>query len=99
VCNEVHTNRLLVSTAEGWGRAIKPPALPKRGGMTKVERNSRKIIKRLESEGWEFVKAEGSHHKFIHRSMKYPVIVPHPKKDLPHGTARAIARAAGWLDK
>jgi predicted RNA binding protein YcfA (HicA-like mRNA interferase family) len=26
------------------------------------------------------------------------VIVPHPKKDLPAGTARAIARQAGWIE-
>ena len=25
------------------------------------------------------------------------IIVPHPKKDLPEGTARAIARHAGWI--
>lgn len=67
--------------------------------MAKVERNSRKIIKRLKKEGWAFVKAEGSHHKYAHESKPYPVIVPRPKKDLPNGTARAIARAAGWLDE
>ncbi len=26
------------------------------------------------------------------------LIVPHPKKDLPAGTARAIAKQAGWTD-
>ena len=25
------------------------------------------------------------------------IIVPHPKKDLPTGTARAIAKQAGWI--
>jgi predicted RNA binding protein YcfA (HicA-like mRNA interferase family) len=25
--------------------------------------------------------------------------VPHPKRDLPLGTARSIALMAGWLDK
>ncbi|WP_417611121.1 hypothetical protein [Parasphingorhabdus sp.] len=25
------------------------------------------------------------------------MIVPHPKKDLPVGTARSIARMAGWI--
>ena len=26
------------------------------------------------------------------------LIVPHPKRDLPEGTARAIAKQAGWRD-
>jgi predicted RNA binding protein YcfA (HicA-like mRNA interferase family) len=62
-----------------------------------VERNSRKIIARLEREGWEFIKAEGSHHKLRHLETGKIIIVPHPKKDLPIGTARAIAKHAGWL--
>ena len=62
-------------------------------------RSSRKIIERLRSEGWLLASTEGSHHKFKHPERKNSVIVPHPKKDLPTGTARAIARAAGWLGK
>ena len=62
-----------------------------------IERNSRRIIRRLEAEGWIFEKAEGSHHKFRHPARKFAIIVPHSKKDLPTGTARAIARSAGWL--
>lgn len=57
--------------------------------------NSRDIIRRLEAEGWQLVSSRGSHHKF--RKGGQTVIVPHPKKDLPTGTARNIARAAGWL--
>jgi len=57
--------------------------------------NSREIIRRLEAEGWLLVSSKGSHHKF--RKGALTVIVPHPKKDLPHGTARNIARFAGWL--
>lgn len=60
-----------------------------------MERDSRKIIKRLEREGFTLVKVSGSHHKF--RKGEMTVIVPHPKKDLPLGTARNIARQAGWL--
>jgi predicted RNA binding protein YcfA (HicA-like mRNA interferase family) len=59
-----------------------------------VERDSRAIIKRLKAEGWELVSIRGSHHKF--RRNEVTVIVPHPKKDLPLGTARAIAKAVGW---
>jgi predicted RNA binding protein YcfA (HicA-like mRNA interferase family) len=41
------------------------------------------------------VSSKGSHHKF--RRGGQSLIVPHPKKDLPLGTARSIARVAGWL--
>ena len=41
------------------------------------------------------VSIKGSHHKF--RKGAVTIIVPHPKKDLPAGTARAIAKDAGWL--
>ncbi|MHA6717913.1 type II toxin-antitoxin system HicA family toxin [Sphingomonas sp. RS6] len=60
-----------------------------------MERDSRAIIKRLTAEGWEQVSVRGSHHKM--RKEGRTVIVPHPKKDLPLGTARAIAKQAGWL--
>lgn len=62
-----------------------------------VERNSRRIIQRLESEGWELVSVSGSHHKF--RNAGNTIIVPHPKKDLKQGLARAIAKQAGWVAK
>ena len=60
-----------------------------------MERDSRLILKRLKAEGWEHVSTRGSHHKF--RKEGVVLVVPHPKKDLPLGTARNIARAAGWL--
>ena len=60
-----------------------------------IETNSRKIIKRLEKEGFELVSVRGSHHKY--RKGETVLVVPRPKKDLPLGTARAIAKAAGWL--
>jgi predicted RNA binding protein YcfA (HicA-like mRNA interferase family) len=60
-----------------------------------METDSRKIIQRLKAEGYELVSISGSHHKF--RKDGKTVIVPHPKKDLPVGTARAIAKQAGWL--
>lgn len=61
-----------------------------------MERNSRQIIRRLERDGFELVKITGSHHKF--RKDGKTVTVPHPKKDLPIGTVRAIYKQAGWLD-
>jgi predicted RNA binding protein YcfA (HicA-like mRNA interferase family) len=60
-----------------------------------MERDSKRIVKRLLAEGFELVAIKGSHHKF--RKDTQFVVVPHPKKDLPLGTARSIARMAGWL--
>ncbi len=61
----------------------------------RMERDSRKIIARLKEDGFELVSIRGSHHKF--RKGDKTIIVPHPKKDLPSGTARAIAKDAGWI--
>jgi predicted RNA binding protein YcfA (HicA-like mRNA interferase family) len=41
------------------------------------------------------VSARGSHHKFCKGAVT--IIVPHPKKDLPVGTARSIVKLAGWI--
>jgi predicted RNA binding protein YcfA (HicA-like mRNA interferase family) len=60
-----------------------------------MERDSRRIVKRLTDEGFELVSTRGSHHKF--RKGAVTIIVPHPNRDLPVGTARSIARLAGWL--
>lgn len=62
-----------------------------------VERDSRKILARLKREGWQPVGTRGSHHKLRHPVTGKTIIVPHPKKDLPEGTARNIAKQAGWL--
>ena len=59
-----------------------------------MECDSRKIVKRLLADGFVLVSSKGSHHKF--RRGERTVIVPHPRKDLPPGTARSIARMAGW---
>lgn len=60
-----------------------------------MERNSQKIIARLKREDFELVSIKGSHQKF--RKGSQTIIVPHPKKDLPVGTAMAIAKQAGWI--
>jgi predicted RNA binding protein YcfA (HicA-like mRNA interferase family) len=59
-------------------------------------RDSRKIIARLRKDGFELVSVRGDHHKFRHPITRRMVIVPHPKRDLPPGTAQAIYRQAGW---
>ncbi|MEI2808047.1 type II toxin-antitoxin system HicA family toxin [Albidovulum sp.] len=60
-----------------------------------IPTSSKDIIRRLQAEGWVLVSSKGSHHKF--RNGGQTLVVPHPKKDLPVGTARNIARVAGWL--
>jgi len=57
--------------------------------------NSREIIKRVQKEDFELVSTCSWHHKF--RKDSTILIVPHPKKALPLGMARAIAKTAGWL--
>ena len=52
-------------------------------------------VKRLKEDGFELISVRGSHHKF--RKGEIVLIVPHPEKDLPTGTARAIAKQAGWI--
>jgi predicted RNA binding protein YcfA (HicA-like mRNA interferase family) len=61
-----------------------------------MERNSKAIIKRLTEDGFEKISQKGSHVKF--RKGNRTVIVPHPKRDIPLGTARNIAKAAGWIE-
>jgi len=58
--------------------------------------NSREIIQRLRADGWVVVRTKGSHCQFQHPDKAGLVTVPHPKRDFPAGTLRAIARQAGW---
>ncbi len=60
-------------------------------------RDRRKIIARLKRDGYELVAIRGSHHKLGRGDST--VVVPHPKRDLPIGTARSIARMAGWIEE
>ncbi len=57
--------------------------------------NSRDVIRALEAAGWQLVRTAGSHHHFRHPDRPGTVTVPHPKKELPRGTVRNIARQAG----
>lgn len=56
--------------------------------------NSRALIKDLEMDGWYLVNVRGSHHYYKHPTKPGKVTVPHPKKDLPPGTVRAIRTQA-----
>jgi predicted RNA binding protein YcfA (HicA-like mRNA interferase family) len=59
-------------------------------------RDSRDIIRRLIQDGFVLVSVSGSHHKYRQPSSGRTVIVVHPRKDTPLGTARAIYKQAGW---
>ena len=56
---------------------------------------SRELIKLLERDGWILVKTVDSHHQYKHPTKPGKVTVPHPKKDLPEGTARSVLKQAG----
>lgn len=57
---------------------------------------SREVISRLKAEGWKLVNTKGSHQQFKKPNRSGRVTVPHPKKDLPIGTLKSIAKQAGW---
>ena len=57
---------------------------------------SDEIIKRLKADGWKKVHQKGSHVQFKHALKPGKVTVPHPKRDLPLGTAKAIFKQAGF---
>jgi predicted RNA binding protein YcfA (HicA-like mRNA interferase family) len=53
------------------------------------------VIKKLKADGWVLVHVKGSHQQFKHPRKSGRVTVPHPKKDLPIGTVKAIEKQAG----
>jgi predicted RNA binding protein YcfA (HicA-like mRNA interferase family) len=57
--------------------------------------DSKEVIRRLKADGWE-VAARGSHRQFKHPAKSGRVTVPHPRKDIPHGTLLSIMKQAGW---
>ena len=57
--------------------------------------SSREIIKMLQDDGWYEVSCVGDHHQFKHPTKKGRVTVTHPKKDIPAGTVRNIAKQSG----
>jgi predicted RNA binding protein YcfA (HicA-like mRNA interferase family) len=61
-----------------------------------VETNTRKIVARLEREGWTNI-GGGAHDRFIHAKRPGTMITVPRHKTLTPGTARSIARAAGWI--
>ncbi len=61
--------------------------------MPRPETKRRKIVARLEAEGWSNI-GGGEHDNFVkagHRMIQVP-----RHRELSVGVARSIARAAGW---
>ncbi len=59
--------------------------------------SSREVIQILKKNGWvETGKATGSHHFLKHpqKAELGKIAVPHPKKDIPKGTLKAIFKQA-----
>jgi len=56
--------------------------------------SSADLIKIVEANGWYQVSKSGSHLKFKHIKKSGIVIIPHPKKDTPTGTAQKILKMA-----
>jgi predicted RNA binding protein YcfA (HicA-like mRNA interferase family) len=57
--------------------------------------DSRDVIRRIEVAGWREVRQSGSHRQFKHPTKPGLVTVPSPKKDIPAGTLRSIAKQVG----
>jgi predicted RNA binding protein YcfA (HicA-like mRNA interferase family) len=57
--------------------------------------DSREIIAALEAAGWHHKRTTGSHWHFWHDEYRRLVTVPHPKRDMPIGTVKAIERQSG----
>jgi predicted RNA binding protein YcfA (HicA-like mRNA interferase family) len=55
--------------------------------------SSKQVISSLLKNGFVFVSQRGSHVKY--KKDDRIVIVPSPKKEIPHGTLRSIVRQSG----
>ncbi len=57
--------------------------------------SSRDVLKDLNDDGWVQVRQKGSHVQLKHPEKPGLITVPHPKRDLPRGTADSIYKRAG----
>jgi predicted RNA binding protein YcfA (HicA-like mRNA interferase family) len=63
--------------------------------VPKVETNARKIVARLEREGWTLLRHGGDHD--VYRHPRAGLIAVPRYRQLTVGTRRSIAKKAGWL--
>ena len=54
--------------------------------------DSSTIINTLEANGWTCVRTKGDHRYYRKKGVQRPTCVPHPVKDIPIGTLKAIER-------
>ena len=64
--------------------------------MASNETNTRKLIGRLQREGWTRVPG-GKHDKFTHPDKPGTLIVVPRHREQSIGVARSIAKEAGWI--
>jgi len=62
-----------------------------------MPQTAREIIRRIEAEGWRFIRQKGSHRVFAHDSKPGVIIVPMHKGDLKIGTERDILKRANLI--
>jgi len=56
----------------------------------------RELVKRIEKDGWYWVRTKGSHHQYKHSTKPGLVTVPgKPNDDVAVGTANNILKQAG----
>jgi predicted RNA binding protein YcfA (HicA-like mRNA interferase family) len=56
----------------------------------------RDLIKRIEQDGWRYLRTTGSHAQYKHETKPGLVtVVAKPGKDVPIGTLKSILRQAG----
>jgi len=60
------------------------------------ETNTRKIIARLEREGW-VISHGGRHDKFDHPAIPNITLILPRHREVSPGVARDIAKKAGWI--
>jgi predicted RNA binding protein YcfA (HicA-like mRNA interferase family) len=78
---------------------MREPRVPFLGDASEaclMERNSRKLIRMLEDDGWVLDRVSGDHHTFKHPERNEIITVTHPRRDLPTGLVRRIYKLAGW---
>jgi predicted RNA binding protein YcfA (HicA-like mRNA interferase family) len=64
--------------------------------VPKVETNTRRIVARLEADGWRTI-GGGGHDRWVHPDRPAEMIVVPRHRELTPGVARSIAKAAGWI--
>jgi predicted RNA binding protein YcfA (HicA-like mRNA interferase family) len=61
--------------------------------------SSVELIEIVKAVGWLQVSKNGSHLKFKHSKKPGIVVIPHPKKDMPTGTAQKILKMASLKER